>query len=148
MLLEPLKHQLVTDDLASPPRKKKFRVKPTPFQLNSTDTEFSERKNCSPIICKLDTPVSNEVVENLLGKEFGADFDVVIDKPSKQESLHISKNNCPVNVVKQNVKHFDEQINARKEIHSTLTADINNASNNSAHQNNEERTKGTKPILF
>ena len=147
MLSEPRKHQLAIDDLASPPRKKKFRAKTTPFNLNSTDTEFSKRKNYL-IICQLDSPVSDEVVESFSGREFGVDFDVVIDKPSKQEFLLISKKkNCTVNVAKQTVKHFDEQVKTRKEIQSTLTEDINNTSNNSVQQNNEECRKGTTPIL-
>ena len=45
------------------------------------------------------------------------------------------------------MKHFDEQVKTRKEIQSTLTEDINNTSNKSVQQNNEECRKGTTPIL-
>ena len=70
------------DGLAALTREKKFTINTTPFKLDSTETEFNKRKNSSPLICELDTPVSNE----LMSKPSGVDFDVVIDKPSKQES--------------------------------------------------------------
>ena len=56
------------------------------------------------------------------------DFDVVTDKPSKQESLRNSNaKNFSVNEVEQTVKHSAEQVNTRKKIQSTPTENINNA---------------------
>ena len=49
-------------------------------------------------------------------------FDVVIDKPSNQESPRSSEiKNCPVIEVKQTVQHSDEQVNTRKEIQTAQT---------------------------
>ena len=44
---------------------------------------FKKKKNSSPIIPQLDTPVSSKTVSS---KPFWVDFDVVIDKPPKQQS--------------------------------------------------------------
>ena len=90
--------------------------KTTPFKLYSTYTKFNKRKNSSPVIRELDLPVSNKAAEGFSGKPSGADFDVVIDKHSKQESPHSSKTkNCPVNEVEQITKHSNELANTKKE---------------------------------
>ena len=49
--------------------------------------------------------------------------------------------------VKQTVKHSDEKINARKEIQTAQTENINNADYNNVQQNNEEWRKGNTLIL-
>ena len=46
-------------------------------------------------------------------------------------------------VVKQTVKHFDEQVNTRKKIQTAPAENISNADNNTVQQNNEEWNKGT-----
>ena len=72
-------------------------------------------------------------------KPSGVDFDVVIDKPFKQESPRSSKTkNCPVIEVGQTVQHSDEQVNARKEIQNAPAKNTNNADNITVQQNNEE----------
>ena len=128
--------------------KKKFLINTTRFKLNSIETEFNKRKNSSLKIRELGTPVSNEAVERFSSKPSGVDFDVVIDKPSKQKSPCSSKTkNCPVNEVGQFVKYTDEQINTRKEIQYILTENTNNADSNPVEQNNEKCRKGTTLIF-
>ena len=127
-------------ELAASTRKEKFRTNNAWFKLGSTETELNKRKISSPIICELDTPVSSKTVSS---KSSRVDFDVAIDKPSKQEPPRSSKiQNCPVIEVKQTVQHSDEQVNARKEIQTAQTENINNADNNTVQENNEWR-KGT-----
>ena len=134
--------------LAARTRKKKFPINITPFKLDSNETKFKKRKKSSPIIREHDIPLSNKTVEGFSSKPSGVDFDVVIDKPSKQESPRSSETkNCPVIEVEQTVKHSDEQVNTRKEIQSALTENINNADNNTVQPNNEEWRKGTSLIL-
>ena len=83
------------------------------FMLDSTKTELSKRQNFSHIIPEIDTPVTTKTVSS---KPSRVDFDIVIDKPSKQESHRSSKiNSYPVIEVKQTVKSSDEQVNTRKE---------------------------------
>ena len=136
---------VINDSLAAPTRKEKFRTNTASFKLGSTETELNKRKNSSPIICELDTPVTTKTVSS---KPSSVDFDAVIDKPSKQESPRSSKiKNCPVIEVKQTVKHSDEQVNTRKEIQTAQTENINNADNNTVQENNEEWRKGTTLIL-
>ena len=141
----PNNNDVIYDNLAAPTRKEKFRTNTASFKLGSTETELNKRKNSSPIICELDTPVSTKTVSS---KPSRVDFDVVIDKSSKQESPRSSKiKNCPVIEVKQTVKHSDEQVNTRKEIQTAQTENINNADNNTVQENNEEWRKGTTLIL-
>ena len=84
------------------------------FKLVSNETKLNKRKNSSPIIREIDTPVSTKTVSSKLSR---VDFDIVIDKPSKQQSHRSSKTkNCPVIEIKQTVKHPNEQVNTRKEI--------------------------------
>ena len=136
---------VIYDNLAAPTRKEKFRTNTASFKLGSTETELNKRKNSSPIICELDTPVTTKTVSS---KPSSVDFDAVIDKPSKQESPRSSKiKNCPVIEVKQTVKHSDEQVNTRKEIQTVQTENINNADNNTVQQNNDEWRKGTTLIF-
>ena len=45
------------------------------------------------------------------------------------------------------MKHFDQQVNTRKEIQTAQTENINNTDNNTVQQNNEEWRKGTTLIL-
>ena len=112
------------------------------FKLVSTETKLNKRKNSSPIIREIDTPVSTKTVSSKLSR---VDFDIVIDKPSKQQSHRSSETkNCPVIERKQTVKHSDEQVNARKEIRTAQTENINNvdnSSNNTVQQNNKEWRK-------
>ena len=141
----PNNNDVIYDNLAAPTRKEKFRTNTASFKLGSTETELNKRKNSSPIICELDTPVTTKTVSS---KPSSVDFDAVIDKPSKQESPRSSKiKNCPVIEVKQTVKHSDEQVNTRKEIQTAQTENINNADNNTVQENNEEWRKGTTLIL-
>ena len=56
-------NDILNDDLAAPTPKKKFPTSTTPFKLGSTETEFNKRKNSSPIIRELNTPVCNNAVE-------------------------------------------------------------------------------------
>ena len=103
MLLEPLKHQIIRL-----PQRGKRNFKPTPHHSCSVQlkTELNKRRNSSPTIRKIDTPVSNKTVSN---KPSRVDFDIVINKPSKQQSLCSSKTkDYPVIEVKQTVKHSDE----------------------------------------
>ena len=98
---------------------------------------MNKRKNSSPIILKFDTPVSNKTVEGFSSKLSGVGFDVIIDKPSKQESSCSSKNkNCPVIETEQTVKHSNKQVNTKKKIQAARTENINNAENNTVQQNN------------
>ena len=81
-------------------------------------------------------------------KPSGVDLDVIIDKPSKQESPRSSKTkNCPVIEVGQTVQYSDEQVNVRKEIQNAPTKNTNNADNITVQQNNEEWWKGVKLIF-
>ena len=57
------KNDVLNDDLAAPAPKKKFPTNTTPFKLCSTETEFNKRKNSSPIVRELNTPVCNKAVE-------------------------------------------------------------------------------------
>ena len=82
----PNDNDVLNDDLATPTPKKKFPTKTTPSKLGLTETEFNKRKNSSPMILELNIPVCNKAVEGFSSKSSGVDFDVVIDKPSKQES--------------------------------------------------------------
>ena len=92
---------------------------------------------------ELYAPVSNNAVEDFSSKPSEADFDVVIDKPLKQEvSLKFKTKNCPVNEVEQTMTYSDEQ-----EIQSITTESINNTDNNSVQQKNEVWRKGTTLIL-
>ena len=50
-------------------------------------------------------------------------------------------------VVKQTVKHFDEQVNTRKKIQTAPAENISNPDNNTVQQNNEEWNKGTTLTL-
>ena len=81
-------NDVINDDLAAPTRKKKFPINTTPFKFGSAENEFNKRKKSSPIIHELNTPVINKAVEGFSSKPSGVDFDVVIDKPSKQVSFH------------------------------------------------------------
>ena len=93
----------------------------------------------------MDTPASIKTVSS---KPSRVDFDVVIDKPSKQESPRSSKTkNCPVIEVKQTVKHSHEQVNTRKQIQTAQTENIDDADNKAVQENNEEWRKGTTLIL-
>ena len=93
----------------------------------------------------MDTPASTKTVSS---KPSRVDFDVVIDKPSKQESPRSSKTkNCPVIEVKQTVKHSHEQVNTRKQIQTAQTENIDNADNNTVQENNEAWRKGTTLIF-
>ena len=67
----------------APTRKKKFQTNTTSLKLGSTETELNKRKYSSPIIREIDTPVGTKTVSS---KTSRVDFDIVIDKPSKQES--------------------------------------------------------------
>ena len=81
--------------------------------------------------CFVNTPVSNKAVEGFSSKPSGVDFDVVINKPSKQEPPRSSKTkNCRVIEVGQTPKHSDEQVTARNEIQTAPTENTNNAGNN------------------
>ena len=98
----------------------------------------------SHIIPEIDTPVTTKTVSS---KPSRVDFDIVIDKPSKQESHRSSKiNSYPVIEVKQTVKSSDEQVNTRKEIQTAQIENTNKADNNNVQQNNEEWRKGTTLI--
>ena len=98
----------------------------------------------SHIIPEIDTPVTTKTVSS---KPSRVDFDIVIGKPSKQESHRSSKiNSYPVIEVKQTVKSSDEQVNTRKEIQTAQIENTNKADNNNVQQNNEEWRKGTTLI--
>ena len=56
-------NDVLNDDLAAPTPKKKFPTNTTPFKLGSTETKFNKRKNPSPIVRELNTPVCNKAVE-------------------------------------------------------------------------------------
>ena len=100
-------------------RKKTFAINSTPFNLDSTETEFNKRKNSSTII--RETLISNKAVEGFSSKPSGVGFYFLIDKSSKQKSPCSSKiKNCPVNEVEQTAKPSDDQINT-KEIKCTTT---------------------------
>ena len=129
-------------------RKKKIPINTAPFKLGSTETGFNKRKISSPIIRELNALVSNQAVEAFSSKLSGVDFDVAIDKPSKQESPRSLKTkNCHVNEVEQTVKHSDEQVKTKKGIETASTEYINNAYNNTVQQNSEELKKDTTLIL-
>ena len=49
--------------------------------------------------------------------------------------------------VEQTVKHSDEQVNARKEIQTAPTENINNADNSTLQQSSEKWRKGTTLIF-
>ena len=141
----PNNNDVINDNLASPTRKEKFQTNTASFKFDSTETELSKRKNSSPIIPELNAPVSTKTVGS---KPFRIDFDVIIDKPSKQEPPRSSKTkNCPVIEVKQTVKHSDEQVNTRNKIKIAQTENISNAGNNTEQKNNEEWRKGITLIL-
>ena len=55
-------NNVINDQLAAPIRTKKFTINTTPFKFGSTETEFNKRKNSSPIISEVDTPVGNKAV--------------------------------------------------------------------------------------
>ena len=127
----------------APTRKKKFLINTTPFKL-----EFNKRKDSSPIIRKLDVPVGNKAVEGFSSKPSGVDFDVVTDKPSKNESPRSSKTeNCHVIEVEQTVEHFDAQVNTRRKIQTALIESTNSTESKTVQQNNKEWRKGTTLIL-
>ena len=84
----PNNNDVINDNLASPTRKEKFRTNTALFKFDLTETELNKRKNSSPIIPELNTPVSTKAVGS---KPFRIDFDVIIDKPSKQEPPRSSK---------------------------------------------------------
>ena len=126
--------------------------KPTPHHSNTVQLKPNLIiKNSSRIIRKLITPVnniSNNAIEGFSSKPSDLDFDVVIDKPSKQDSLRSSKTkNCPVIEVGQTIKHSDEQVNTRKEMKTVPTQNASNADNNTVQQNNKEWRKCTRLIL-
>ena len=130
----PNNNDVINDNLAVPNRKEKFRTNTASFKLGSTETELNKSKNSSTIIRELDALFSTKTVSS---KPSRVDLDVVINKPSKQESLRSSKTeNCPVTEIKQTVKHSDEQVNTRKEIQSAQTENINYADNNTVQKNN------------
>ena len=105
----PNNNDVINDNLAAPTRKEKFRTNAASFKLGSTETELNKRKDSSPIIHERDTLVSTKTVSSKLSC---VDFDVAIDKPSKQESPRTSKTkNSPMTEVQQTVKHPDEQVN-------------------------------------
>ena len=87
----PNNNDIKNDGLAAPTRKKKFPTNTTPFKLGSTDTEFNKWKNSSPIIHELNTPVNNKAIEGFSSKPSSVDFNIVMDKPFKQESPSSSK---------------------------------------------------------
>ena len=62
----PNNNDVLNDDLAAPTPKKKFPTNTTPFKLGSAETEFDKRRNSSPIIRKLITPVCNKSIEGFL----------------------------------------------------------------------------------
>ena len=76
-------NDVINDNLAAPTRKETFQTNTASFKFASTETELNKIKNSSPIIRELDTPVSTKIVTS---KPSCVDFDVAIDKPSKQES--------------------------------------------------------------
>ena len=59
----PNNNDVLNDDLAAPTLKNKFPTNTTTFKLGSTETEFNKRKNPSPIIRELNTPVCNKAVK-------------------------------------------------------------------------------------
>ena len=143
MLLGPLKYRNNNDvynyDLAASRLKKKFPTNTTTFKLSSAKTEFNKIKNTFPIIRDHNTPVSNKAVESFSTKPSGVDFDIVIDKPFKQESPRSSKTkNSPVIKVGETVKHSDKHVNKRKEIQTVPIENTNNANRNTVQQNNED----------
>ena len=130
----------------------KRNFKPTPHHSNTVQLKPNLIiKNSSRIIRKLITPVnniSNNAIEGFSSKPSDLDFDVVIDKPSKQDSLRSSKTkNCPVIEVGQTIKHSDEQVNTRKEMKTVPTQNASNADNNTVQQSNKEWRKYTTLIL-
>ena len=57
----PNNNDLINDNLAASTRKEKFRTNTASLKLGSTETELNKRKNSSPIIRELDTPVTKTV---------------------------------------------------------------------------------------
>ena len=55
-------NNVINDQLAAPIRTKKFPINTAPLKFGSNETEFSKRKNSSPIILELDTPVGNKAM--------------------------------------------------------------------------------------
>ena len=93
----PNNNDVINDNLAAPTRKEKFRTNAASFKLGSTETELNKRKDSSPISHERDTLVSTKTVSSKLSC---VDFDVAIDKPSKQESPRTSKTkNSPMTEV-------------------------------------------------
>ena len=72
----------------APTRKEKFQTHAASFKLDSTENKLNKRKNSSLIIREIDTPVSTKTVSS---KPSRVDFDIVIEKPSRQESHRSSK---------------------------------------------------------
>ena len=135
----PNNNDVLNDDLAEPTQKKEFPTKATRSKLGLTETEFNKRKNSSPMILELNIPVSNKTVEGFSSKSSDVDFDVVIDKPSKQESPRSWKTkSCLAIEIGQTVKHSDEQVKSGKEIQTAPTENTNNADNSTLQENNEE----------
>ena len=144
----PKNNDVIDNDLAASTRKKQFQINTTPFKIDSTETEFNKRKNFSPIICELNTRVSNKAVEGFSSKQSGVDFDVVIiNFPNKSFPAFHKPKNYAVIEAGQTTKHSDEQVNTRKEIQTAPTENTNNADNSAVQQNNEEWRKGTTIIL-
>ena len=99
-------NDVINDDLAAPTRKETFQTNTASSSSSQLKPNLIKEKNSSPIIRELDTTFSTKIVSSKPSRVY---FDVVIDKPSKQESLHNSETeNCPVTEVKQTVKHSDE----------------------------------------
>ena len=92
--------------------------------------------------------VFHRAVKTVSSKPSRVDFNVVIDKPSKQESPRSSKiKNCPLIEVKQTVQHSNGQVNTIKEIQTAQSENLNNADNNTVQEKNEEWRIGTTLIL-
>ena len=98
----PNNNDVINDSLATPTRKEKFRTNIALFKLGSTKTELNKRKTSSPIIHELDTPVSTKTVSSNPSR---VDFDVAIDKPSKQEAPRSTKQ-LPCDCRKANCQTF------------------------------------------
>ena len=61
-----------------PRRKDKFQTNTASFKLDSIRAELKKRKNSSPSIPEIDTPVSIKTISGKLSRVY---FDIVIDKP-------------------------------------------------------------------
>ena len=79
----PNNNDVINYNFAAPTWKEKFWTNTASFTLGSNETELNKRKSSSPIIRELDTPASAKTVSS---KPCRVDFDVVIDKLSKQVS--------------------------------------------------------------